>query len=259
MYSINVKTWSTSLALPIFEAFTPTQTERSTNTQWKSVFTEVLLYLDMIIFFLNAPLHPSPYYRALQTAHTLSLSAFSLSFPFSVSHPLTPLVLSSPHHSHSLKCLSVKTLLCSATGPANTIGQRATVQARASTVPELCFCVSVDSAAYTSVCVCADTCMYTISSEWIMKGLHPSNSAQVVRFSPFKALGDCGSSAIWPSWWLEACGQAHISQGFNWHIIQLCCWPRANTLTWLLFNKKHSLALCPHWIKKGKDTHPIGH
>lgn len=90
---------------------------------------------------------------------------------------------------------------------------------------------------HTSLFACADTCMYMISSEWIMKGLHQSNSAQVVRFSPFKAPGNCGGSAIWPSWWLEAYGQAHTSQGFTWHIIQLCCWPLPNTLTWLFFNE----------------------
>lgn len=49
------------------------------------MFGEVSPYSDMIIFFLNAPLHSPPHiphHGAQQTAHTLSVSAFSLSFTF---------------------------------------------------------------------------------------------------------------------------------------------------------------------------------
>ena len=62
-----------------------------TTTQWESVFTEVSLYPDMIIFFLNASLHSPPHtiehYRQLIHYHWVP---FLFSFPFSVSHPLTP-------------------------------------------------------------------------------------------------------------------------------------------------------------------------
>lgn len=95
-------------------------------------------------------------HRALQTAHTLSLSAFSLSFPFTVSHPLTPPHTVLPHHTLSSWSVSVLkphyVLLLD-------LQTQLDRELQSEFVPVLCFCVSVDAHAYVPVGVCADTCM----------------------------------------------------------------------------------------------------
>ena len=161
-----------------------------TTTQWESVFTEVSLYPDMIIFFLNASLHsPPPHYRALQTAHTLSLSAFSLFLPLLCVTPTdSPLTPSSPAtlsswsvsvwKPHYVLLLDLQTQLDRELQSRSELARLHCVFVRGWTHEHMCS---------VCVCVCADTCM--CDRWWInQEGLHQCDSAQVVRFSPFPSI-----------------------------------------------------------------------
>lgn len=87
---------------------------------------------DNLLFKCTAALFPPPWSTA-DSSYIIIECLFSFLTPsFSMSHPLNPPPPPSPCHSLQLECLSVKTSLCSATGPANSIGQQVIVQVWAS-------------------------------------------------------------------------------------------------------------------------------
>lgn len=160
----------------------------------------------MIIFFLNAPLHPSP----STSEHRRQLIHYRR-VPFSPSachtrrlpscRPLPPLSPAEVSWCENL------IMVCHRSCKLNWTKSRKTgpepVLRDAQTDPHVC------------------------GQRWIN---HEGGSISVTvprcwDFPPFQAGGNGGNGAIWPRWQKEARSQLHISQVFNWHLIHSALLP----------------------------------
>ncbi len=176
--------------------------EQSTNTQWKSVFTEVLLYLDMIIFFLNAPLHsfPPPWSTA-DSSYIIIECLFSFLSLLSLCHthwlPLTP---SSPSPLSLAGVSPCENLImfCYWTCKLNWTESYSPGLSQSACIVFMyeCGCTCMRAC----LCVCRYLYVWSVVNK---SGRAPSGwqcpGGEIFPF--FRALGNCGSSMIWPGCW----------------------------------------------------------